>query len=566
MATLLSNAKLGNTGVSGLIKSATTLQNEMNTYQDAQMAQDYALSSKTASDLSTYQNYLQSRVSTLNSTGSITDATKAISLTNTLYSAIKTNGSADIQRENIQVMAGNATLSDKYSTIVDQYSRAVGIGDMALAQSLESQAYSVSQSIQYQAQTAADASTALAKAGASSTAGGEEHIATNLNMALKQLNSDIQGAGQKQFNSIVSKWVASNSDTLKALGVSLPKGAQPNYFDIANGVAGAIYNAHMLAYQAELPYNPDTAQTYYNQAISLATGDTKLQTLAGSKTASEIQQAAANPAQFAYDSVTGTLEQTQQSGYQYAGNKVIPTYSGSIVKVATPQLTAQLAKLGLQFNGTSSGNASNGQEVQATKQTPQWLRNILGPNGVTNVFVAQNGSLQFEGDTNQGKAIYTIAKDNTGKYGLYQQDPNGKSVAIGGDYGFNQQINSVINPKATQAIHSLANGNTDQLAGVFGNMNNMSGVQNLINSGQQTQAQIAAANAVAAKAMLANAPPPLPNISIAPPPVARTITPSAPAAPQTVSVSQAQPVASPAKSPQNPSGINIQGGGGIRLQ
>lgn len=569
MDSLSSGLRLG-TGVSSLLRSANTLTRELQTFKDAQVAQDYAMSAKTDADLATYQSFLEGRISVLQASGSVTDATKAISMQNTLTSAIKANGSANIQRENIQVMAGNATLSDKYNVIVGQYVKAVNLGDMGLAQSLMSQAYSVSQTIQYQAQTAADARATLAKAGATSTAGAQEHIATNLNSALKQLNADIQRGGAKNFDSTVQKWVDANKSTLEALGVSIPKGVAPNYFDIVNGVAGAIYNAHMLAYQAELPYNPDTAQGYYNQAMSLASGDTKLQTLAGSRTATEIQQAANNPGQFAYDAATGGLKQTEQVGYQYDQNKnVVPTYSGSIVKIATPQLTAQLGKLGLQFNGTN-GQAGNGQEVQATNQTPQWLRNILGDNGITNVFVAPNGSLQFEGDTANGKAIYTIAKDNRGLYGAFQQTPDGQMVHMGGDYGFNQQVNQVVNPKGMQTIHQLANGKTDVLAGVFSNLNNFGGVNSLVNAAQQDEAKIATANAAAAKAMLAATPPPLPNISVASPPPTPSISVPSPASvptpstrsvvPQTVNPQQ------PTINPQNPGGINLQGGGGFSLQ
>lgn len=568
----MASLSFGNSSASSLIKSANSAANQIASYNDELASYEYSLSAKTDDDLQKYQDYLNKRIDTLQNTGTITDASKALSLTKTLTGAISTNTSSNIQRENIQIMAGNASLPDKYNVIVSQYQRAVGIGDMALAQSLESQAYSVSQSIQVQAQQSADASAALAKAGASSTAGSQEHIATNLTFALKQLSDDIKNTGQKDFNKTVNAWVSANSSTLQALGVALPKGAQPNYFDIVNGVAGAIYNAHMLAYTAELPYNPDTAQGYYNSAIGLASGISTLPTLAGDKTVQEIQQASTNPAQFAYDAASGKFVQTQQSGNVFVpGQGVQPTYSGSVqATILNPQQTAEMTKFGLNFSTSQGGTANNGVKVQATEATPPWLSKVLGKNGVTNAY-SVNGNLQFEGDSNStnGKAVYTIVTDPSGHHGLYESSAVGDKL-LGGDQGFNDNPAS----HAAQAqgflsrlgnsIEGAANSIFGGALGLFGGHANASA---LISAGQ-SQIQIAAANAAAARAMLAQAPAPLPNISTAPPPPTPQISVPAPSAPVTQSVVPRTVNPQTQNTPKLQGGsVNLQGGGGgIRLQ
>lgn len=568
MASLSGGARIGNSNTSSLLKSANTLATEIATYKDAVAATNYASSAKTDADFQAYQDYLNGRIGSLQASGSVSNLTKAVGLTNTLRSATNSNVSASIQRENIQVMAGNATLQDKYNVVSSQFQRAVGVGDMSLAQSLESQAYSISQSIQYQAQVAADSATALGKAHASSTASGENNVATSLENALGQLNGDIKAAGKDKFLSTVNDWLKTNTDVLKSLGVSLDPSAKnadvnAKYFSIVNAVGAAKLNAYQLAYNALLPTDPIAAQSYKDKAMNLVSGKDKLPTLAGDLTREGVQQAVNSPAEFIYNNSTGALQKSNQSGvsFDYATNTVTPTFSGSVVnngiKVLPADMVAQFAKLGLQQGNTTG----DGVTVQATNKSPKWLQDILGTNGTADIYAGPNGTLQFKGSSANGQTLYTVSKDSSGKIGLLASDNTGDRI-VGGDYGYNPNNNkSATSVPSGQSLHVLPNGKTDQMASIFQNPNNL-----VANAGIQ-QAQVAAANAAAAAAMLNFTPPPLPNISFnnAPPPA--PITVSSPSAPQTRSISQAKPVASPAISPQNPGGINLQGGGGgIRLQ
>lgn len=458
--------------VSSLLKSGASVRNQLATYQDSVQAYEYSNSAYTDSALNDYINYLQSRVNALNAAPSVTNASKALSLTKAMDSATKSNISATIQRENIQMMAGNASLTDKYTTIVDQYSRAYANGDMTLAQSLMSQAYSVNQSIQLQAQqaiTAQNALAAAAEAAGKAAAGEEVTIADSLTSNLKQLNNNIKATGMGNFNSTVKAWVDQNSAVLQSLGVKLPN--QPNYWDIVTGVAGAQYNHYMLASQMYAPYGTGYGSDSWKYALSASdvnSGLTKLPTLAGDLSLQTVMAAAANPSQYIYNPSKGAFVQTQQTGnkFQTTGPngtgplQIQPTYSGTVehTQVLSPTQTALMQKFGLNFSmnkpaaGAATGNTGDGVQIQATNKTPVWLQQILGHTGVTNMYTTPqydaNGNktdaLQFTYDAKNGEglSVYTIVSDAQGHYGVIESSTTGDHV-LAGEYGFNP---SNINP------------------------------------------------------------------------------------------------------------------------
>lgn len=461
MASLSSGSSLGNSSVSSLLRSASSIQNEINSYNDSLAAYQYELSTKTDADLSRYQRYLGGRIDRLRSTGNVVDASKALSLTKTLTSATRSNVSANIQRENIQLMSGNATLQDKYNAIVGQFQRAIGVGDMSLAQQLESQAYSVSQSIQYQAAQAAQAGSALAKASQEAKVSEQSSVAGSLDDALKQLNNDIKNLGVKDFNKVAGKWVDANRDVLQTLGAVIPKGAQPNYWDLVRGIQNAKYNALVLKAQYQAPTNPAAAQNTLRDAALISQGATKISTLGGDLTIQEIQQASQDPAMFAYDSASGKYTRTAQVGYQYINGQVMPQYSGVAVDSSkhnladlaqsgiinnertqtifylNPNQTAELHNLGLNFTTNKSGTTGTGVSVQLNQNAPQWLKDVLTNNGVTNVYTDAAGNLQFKGSDKNGNglAYYTLINLN-GLSGIFEHFADGSTRLAGGNYGF----------------------------------------------------------------------------------------------------------------------------------
>lgn len=512
---------LGNTSPSSLIKSAATLQNQINTFED-QNQQIQFDNNPSDDNLQSYLTYLNGRVSTLNSTGSIVDLTKAQSMQQTMRTAVSKNISFNISTESAQVYAGNATPQDKLNYISTAYQQAASIGDITLAQSLETQAYSLSQTIQNDAATAAAASATLTKANATASAGNEQSVATNLKFSLGQLNNDIQHAGQGGMNKAISDWVKLNTPTLETLGVKIPDGAQPNYFDLVNAVGGAIYNAHVLAYQAELPYDPQQAQGYLNSAIALQQNIDTLPTLAGGMTAEQINNAAADPYEYTYNQATSKLEKNQQVGFAgYDANGApLPAYSGQTQQTIflTPSETTQMTQLGLSFKNTAgnkdqqkngTSGTGTGVQVTASEYTPEWLQKVLGPNGKSNLYTTPTG-LQFEADGQDGgKSVYTVAIDAKGLHGVFENLPDGTTRAIGGDYGFNAATNSAVG--------------------------------NLVNEAQQTQHMIALQTAQQAAQLKLSTPAPLPTINIptaAPSPVTPTTT-SIQSAPMTSSIQNA---------------------------
>lgn len=526
MASLSTN--VGNTSPSSLIRSATSLSTALANYQDQVQALTYANSAYTDEAFQAYQTYLQGRINTLNSTGSVTNASKALTLTKTLEGAMHSNISASITRENIQIMSGNATPQDKYNLIVSQYQRAVNNGDLTLAQTLENQAYSLDQQIQYQAQQAATAAETLARAGNGTTTGtsGVSHqtdIVDNLKAGLSYINGLAKNTSEKELNTTLAAYAKQAAPALNALGVKI-QGNQPNYFDMVYGIAGAIYNASVLKAQAESAIDPLRAQTYAADAQNYLDGNAKFQTLAGNLTVQEIQQAQQDPNMFTYDNTSGKYVRDIQTGYLYmtftnqdgsTSKQLVPQYSNFAdttsgkqafdkVVFLSPQETTMMTKLGLNFSENKTGTTGDGVQVSVTGNTPQWLRATLGDKGIANMFTDNQGFVTFKaGSTNgQGDTFYTLAMDNKGLGGLYEHLPDGSTQLVGGDYGFaGQAVQMLINAgQQTQYKVQLA----QQQAQAKLQLAQQQATQALKVQQAQQQAQMIAQQQAQAKASQAN--------------------------------------------------------------
>lgn len=588
--------------VSSLIRSAGSLATQQADYQDSVKAFEYSNSAYTDESFQTYAEYLNSRINGLNASPTLANATKVLSLTKALDSAGKSNISSSIVRENIQIMSGNATLQDKYSLVSSQYVRAATNGDMTLAQSLMSQAYSISQSIQLQQQQSADAANTLSKANLQAGVDKQTDTITNIDNGLAVLNTLAQDKSHEEFTKAAQGFVKANADYYATLGVSFTKGdgtpnTSPNYFDIVSGVMAAKYNAMVLKAQAENPINPQKASSLAADAQLFAKTGTQ-ETLAGRLTFQQVQEAAQSPNMYVYDNANGKYVQSSKTGYQYqtytkydvVNGKVtpvtykaaVPTFSGyapgspgtkSII--LSPNQTALMSKLGLQIDAklNSDGSVGTGIKVQATEggkgtsATPDWLTKVVGKGAEIQVF-NQNGQVTF---TSGGK-IYSLTQDGKGLVGLTEHNPDGTAKIVGGNYGYNP------NPvaKGGSGVAGVDSGPSAGISSLKGPhmslTSDFSTVNNVISVAQQREAALTAANHAAAQAMLSLPPVPLPNISIpkpiAPSPIApapSVATPSISWKTPSPSVSQAPTVASPAIAPAAPSGAPIQGGG-FKLQ
>lgn len=456
------------------------------------MAYEYKLSGYTDDAFAAYSSYLKSRIDSLRTSGSIASASKALTLTSTLDSAMRSNVSATISRATDAIMQGTATPQDKYNLIVNQYMRALDNGDETLAQSLASRADSLSQTIQQQDQTAHDNAIAYARAQGAS----QDSVATQLETGLRNLNADIAAGGMAKFNAAAKDWVAANKDKLLALADSpsatpdikaaIEKAvntSQPGYQDIVAGITNAMISAHITAANSLINVNDPNAQkeaqTYYQQANDLANGKTKISTLAGDLTAQDVMTWQQQPGMFIpHENTTGGqlsfsfksagLQNGESaiSGYQFDQNgNLVPVFTGSengfVVKdqATADNINNQLAKTGLSFKKVSVGeNLSNGISVQFNKvnqdgvQLPKWLTDTTfgQKNLTTQVYVTPQG-LQFGTLDSSGKAHgFLIARDNNGLNALYTgENVNGqltfRQQNAQGDYGFNQNQNSVVN-------------------------------------------------------------------------------------------------------------------------
>lgn len=513
MASLGSSLKLGSGSASSLIKSANTITNEVNAYRDAQAKAAYQLDhSDTA--FKTYSDYLTSRINDLQSTGSITNLTKATQLHDELVSAYQSNVSFNIKNTSIAIMDGSATAPTKINQLGNLYQQALGIGDVNLAQSLESQAYSAQQTYEQQLQTAAQNAEMYAKAQGTATGAAENSVATNLENGLKQLNADIGTGGMSKFNTASKAWVDSNKSALMALadapGISPDakqammkaiSSSQPGYQDIISGVTAAIMTAHVTAANMVLPYDPGKASDYNQQAQDIANGNTKIQTLAGSLSAQDIQNWQNNPGMFIpHENTTGgSLQFTFKSAGLMSGESAIAGYkydqqgnlaadftgqeTGHIVTAnEANQINSQLTKFGVSFKPLKAGdNLTNGISVQFSDKSPDWLKGVTGgqKNLVTQLYVTGQG-LQFATLDKSGQShAYLLATDSRGLSGLYQgSNENGQLKfnyqSAKGEYGFNQNSNSVVAPNLQAvgqniASHAISPGNVfNNIESVFG--------------------------------------------------------------------------------------------------
>lgn len=561
MATLTPSITSGS--VSSLIKSASSLASANQTFADNQAAFDFEQNVIVDPEgaWETYSNYLNGRISNLTAIGGPTNGSKAISLTNTLQSAQSKMTSTEITQENIQVMAGNATPTDKYNLIGNEYTRAVANGDLSLAQSLMSQSYSLSQTIQDQQQTSDAAAATLAKASATKEGTAEKDVASSITDDLKAFNTEVAHAGTQDLNKVTSAFVSAHKDQFAALGVVLKPGMKPNYFDVVSGANQAIFAAYNAAGDAVAPYADDGGQSYYDKAAGVVNS---IPTIYGNMNANQLTNAANNPNNFAtkldpdlQTSQSGVGgKQNPQVGYKYDPKLgIVPVDAASPWVNVPNNLNYRLQQLGLNVLGNvpkGGQNTNESVEVTASKNTPAWLQKALPSNATTHIFVQPNGDLQFESQTKQGVAIYTATASNQ----LYARDgETGDYLHLGGQPGGGAGLKATGPSGMANDGTNGANGPKLSLSSDFVSVNAITAkAQNL----QNKTDQIAAANQAAALAMLPKTVAPLPTISTTPPPVS-------PTSPNVQVQKTSYPVAPKTVNPQTQATPNLQGGS-VNLQ
>lgn len=502
MASLSSGLSFGNANASSLFKSAASLRNTVASYNDEVARLTYENSAKTDADLAAYQSYLQSRISQLRATGSVTDATKALTFTQDAISAQSSNISASIQRENIAIMAGGATNIDKYNLISQEYATAVNIGDLSLAQTLESQAYSLSQTIQNDAAKAKSASAALTDVSVGS-----------LQEQQKILEQGIKNAGEKGVEAVIKNQLdvpdpsnpkgLSLRQELATGGVVLPSNAQPSVADIMQGIAQAQINTYAQQYAAYALTDPAKAQTALNNGANIMNGYTKFNLGGLSMTFQELQIAANNPdaivpkqssdgqTTYAWNKVAGMAYQTFSDGNGHQYTALAPDYGGgdrgynnrstylsasqvqmlqqagfdtkSMTKTVQTQAATYNPVTGAQETAaktTKQLGANSGISARLTDNAPDWLKNIIGDGSTTAIFSDNAGNTYFSvnnGTDANGNPITDklMLQSVGGKLGAFWQLPDGQFQQANSDYGYNWGAASLLLNMGQQIQRSM---------------------------------------------------------------------------------------------------------------
>ena len=431
---------LGNIGASALVKSAASIASQIADYQDKMAALQWNSSAQTDADYTEYSKYLTVRITKLENAGSLSTASKALTLTSTLQSANRSYVSNSIQRSSIAILDGSGTSIDKQNAIVGFYQQAVENGDSNLAQNLLQQYYSLNQQIQYEADVAARASADLAKVNSKAQRQGYSDAIAALDDKLAAIGADLKTGGQGVITQALKNFAKENKDLFKQLGVVLPEGAAANNGSIIAGVLDAKARLHGLAADVVMGTDPAAFATE-SRAVENILNNVSGVNVGGAKfTLEDAQFYAENPDAY-YQKTTGVdiqgrptyaLAQAAVVDYRYdAQGRVIPVYSESGEgNLADDEEGRKQAKKDLEAAGFSVEIGSNG-EIQVTQSTDgknAFFNKVLDQNGVAKntqfVVTKTSTGYQFAPVINSSgtSRLFTLAKDDSGKFGLYSRD------------------------------------------------------------------------------------------------------------------------------------------------
>lgn len=469
MASLSSTGRIGNTGASSLLKSASGLANQLADYNDKVAAANWASSDKGDAAWSEYQSYLTDRSNKLNATGVLSDASKALTMSDSLRSASREYVSSSIAKQSIGILEGNSTPQDKYSALVGFYNTAVSTGDDQLAQNIRMQADNLSQTIQYQSDQAQKAQVALTKANAADAksnadqlGAGYKNLAQGMQDALKTLTNEYKQEGQVGFNANLKQFADKYKSVIESLPgpdgkpIKLGGGAAPTIGDIVSGVAAASHSYYVSAAQATALENPAQAQSYQQSADNIVNGLTKFTTPAGEMNLDQIVNYTNNANNWS-EKIDQNGNHTQVANalqsYTYDANGNVQqittghTEQTPIDKNTQNKIEGQLKTLGFD---EVKRNSDGTFQVQLGSGSSKWLDpNAVGStnNGYLQLAYTPNG-FQF---TNNNK-IYTLTTDKKGLGGVFQNNAYGLPSHIAGQYGFNNSDNGLIGASGATGI------------------------------------------------------------------------------------------------------------------
>lgn len=462
---------------SSLLATATARRAKILEQEDAQVAFEWSLSTKTYDDFVAYSNYLSDRA------GKTTDPSKQLSYQKAIVGARKGYVSNDIQRANIDVIEGRSTDTAKYGTMATLYHQAIDNGDYDLAQSLNLQLDNLSVKIQLAATAAAEAAQRVAST-----------LAQNGVKTLKDLATQIKTGDQ-----IITLGNGTLVKPVKLLNNELQAGqGADTYFkdlyDTTKALQGLVVDAYHSATtqdavnSIESSFKDQIEGTAKYGIVTGADGKTKQLSMGDIELAYR-SQAANNPIY----SVTTSLDQaTGKQAFAFKENKIDDftwtrnddgSYSATPTRVVVSSpgqtLDTQITKDGYVIGkggGVPGQGSVNGGQGTAKNDTSLSIKNRLqsfgitatqGADGTLDLFVPgigetkgtimPDGSLRYFGPQGQ------YSGGNAGLYEVNIQNGQAREVAPDetSDFGTNSAFGGMLSQASQRGKNYI-----QQLAGL----------------------------------------------------------------------------------------------------
>lgn len=445
MSSLLTNVKLGNTGVSSLIKSAATLQNEIASYQDKIQQMNFN-NNPTSTNLQSYIQYLSKRINTLNATGTVTNASKALSLSNEIKTATVKSTTFNIDMISGQMLAGGATDTTKLNYLVNNV-----LSNPLIQQSpdlyvkYQNQAYNLQKSIAYQQQVQAIASQTQAAIDLSAQERGYTNAKDALDAQWKQLNDAVANGESSAIKKAFANFSQTMAPIYKAAGIKVPKGAVGDVVTANVGylLGKAIYSEH--AAMAAGPDNPDY-QKYINDANSIVQSKNFHDVVANALASSNLFSTSTNvggATKLVENAITGYRTMSVALPGLQPMTVQVPTTSGNYqtpldagVQGGKSTFEQKLKSLGLNIISDKGANI----QVAVSDKTAEFIKKQadLSPGSRVTVIPTSKGFEFISSDNNH----YGVSFDNRGLGALYKQNTSGNWLSLGGQYGYTNQTQS----------------------------------------------------------------------------------------------------------------------------
>lgn len=485
-------ARMGNTGASSLVSASASISSQVADYNDKLKAYQWENSAQTDEEYAQYSKYLSSRVEKLQGVGTMATASKALTVISTARSASRSYTSNSIQRVSMAIMTGGANSTTKLEQIRQLYIRAADSGDNNLAQNLLQQYYSLDQQIQYEAVANATAGQALADKNAAAQEKGYANYISQIEDTVKSMNNALAEGGQQ----LSTKELKSYADSL---GIDF-KGAAPTAGSLVQGAINLTKDAYAeAAMVAGANGDEQGAQSYYDKINAIDNDITSV----GGFTASEANSWAqnSNSIVMVYDkegvigtdkngtAIVGSIYKPTPAAIESytfdASGAVVPVYSkvsdASGKQFANQDISnnkdssrdntiKELQALGLNVDVKSDGSivvtttTSGTSEAFAGAGKPlgNLFKDMESKYGIapgTQLRVSKVGEgYQFHVGGQENQILLYLAKDNSGKYGMFKQEhdiaTNGMRFNLVGttDSRFNPLDNVITRTQGTDNV------------------------------------------------------------------------------------------------------------------